>query len=50
MMAESETDDHALRVDDHHLIRQEPPFLLRLAGLGVSLAVIAGVIYWASTV
>ena len=40
-MAEAETDNDALRVDHDRPIRKEPHFLLRLAGLAVSLAVIA---------
>ncbi|MET0532194.1 MAG: hypothetical protein ABW003_28380 [Microvirga sp.] len=46
-MAEPEVKNEALRVDDANLIRKEPHFLVRLAGLLVSLALIAGAIYWA---
>jgi len=47
MMAEPEVKNEALRVDDENLIRKEPHFLVRFAGLLISLALIAGAIYWA---
>ena len=49
MMAKAETDNDALRVDNDRPIRKEPHILLRLAGLAVSLAVIAAAIIWASS-
>ncbi|WP_201832721.1 hypothetical protein [Microvirga zambiensis] len=48
-MAKAETDNNALVVDHDRPIRKEPHFLLRLAGLGLSLAVIAGALLWASS-
>lgn len=48
-MAKAETDNRSLLVDNDHLSRREPRLLMRLVGLAVSLAAIAGAIYWAST-
>ena len=48
-MAKAETDDYALLVDKDRPIRKEPHFIIRLAGLGVSLAAISGAILWASS-
>jgi len=48
MMPKSKTDPNALLVDDEHPLRKQPRLLVRLAGLGLSLAAIAGALYWAS--
>ncbi|WP_201835735.1 hypothetical protein [Microvirga zambiensis] len=47
-MVKAETDNDALLVDHDRPIRKEPHFLLQLAGLVVSLAVIAAALIWAS--
>ena len=48
-MAKAETDNYALLVDNDRPIRKEPHFILRLVGLGVSLAAISGAIFSASS-
>jgi hypothetical protein len=47
-MPKPETDSYALLVDGEHPLRKQPRLLVRLAGLGLSLAAIAGALYWAS--
>jgi hypothetical protein len=48
-MAKTETDEYTLIVDNDRSIRKEPHLMVRLAGLGVSLAAISGAIIWASS-